>query len=301
MLGPVESPCLLMPCKPNRPCPAARNANSCLRIEENRNETQRVGIPANDLEPIRDPDHGHEQVDEAEARSTQAVRAQELRTSERLDCDDCEQGNKSAYCVRRPTGRREGPRRWLPLTRVGGSLQFGSSLPEVANRKEVRGTMADEPRESLEAVRLEKLERIAALGPTRGGSDSTATRRSPVRALAVPCRLETSATTSLARWCGLPGGSCFGAGRARSSSSTSATGPTESRSSSARSKLATGWTLVDQLDLGDLIGVDGRLGHTKTGELTVFAETTDISGQELASPARKVARSHRPEQRYRQR
>ena len=33
-----------------------------------------------------------------------------------------------------------------------------------------------------------------------------------------------------------------------------------------------GWSLVELLDLGDLIGVDGTLGYTKTGELTVFAD-----------------------------
>ncbi len=32
----------------------------------------------------------------------------------------------------------------------------------------------------------------------------------------------------------------------------------------------TGWSLAQQLDLGDLIGVDGTLGKTKMGELTIF-------------------------------
>ncbi len=32
------------------------------------------------------------------------------------------------------------------------------------------------------------------------------------------------------------------------------------------------WELSENFDLGDLIGVDGRFGRTKTGELTVFAE-----------------------------
>ena len=60
--------------------------------------------------------------------------------------------------------KARGSRQWLPLTGPGGTLQFGSRLPEVTYRKEVRGTMPDDPRESLEAVRLEKLERIANLG-----------------------------------------------------------------------------------------------------------------------------------------
>lgn len=33
-----------------------------------------------------------------------------------------------------------------------------------------------------------------------------------------------------------------------------------------------GWALAQELDLGDIIGVDGTLGLSKTGELTIFAE-----------------------------
>ncbi len=33
-----------------------------------------------------------------------------------------------------------------------------------------------------------------------------------------------------------------------------------------------GWALAQELDLGDLLGVDGTLGQTRTGELTVFAD-----------------------------
>ena len=49
-----------------------------------------------------------------------------------------------------------------------------------------------------------------------------------------------------------------------------------------------GWNLVELLDLGDLIGVDGTLGYTKTGELTVFASQPDLPVQE---PARRRPRS----------
>ena len=34
----------------------------------------------------------------------------------------------------------------------------------------------------------------------------------------------------------------------------------------------TGWALAQELDLGDLLGVDGTLGKTRMGELTIFAE-----------------------------
>src|SRR5262245_32575869 len=32
------------------------------------------------------------------------------------------------------------------------------------------------------------------------------------------------------------------------------------------------WGLAEQFDLGDIVGVDGKLAYTKTGELTIFAE-----------------------------
>jgi lysyl-tRNA synthetase class 2 len=33
-----------------------------------------------------------------------------------------------------------------------------------------------------------------------------------------------------------------------------------------------GWALAQELDLGDLVGIDGKLGTTRTGELTIFAD-----------------------------
>jgi lysyl-tRNA synthetase class 2 len=43
----------------------------------------------------------------------------------------------------------------------------------------------------------------------------------------------------------------------------------------------TGWALAQELDLGDLIGVDGTLGLTRTGELTIFAEQLTFLGKSL--------------------
>jgi lysyl-tRNA synthetase class 2 len=43
----------------------------------------------------------------------------------------------------------------------------------------------------------------------------------------------------------------------------------------------TGWALAQLLDLGDLVGVDGKLGLTKTGELTIFAGTLYVLGKSL--------------------
>jgi lysyl-tRNA synthetase class 2 len=48
-----------------------------------------------------------------------------------------------------------------------------------------------------------------------------------------------------------------------------------------------GWNLAGELDLGDLIGVDGTLGRTKTGEITVFAESLTMLGKCLLPPPEK--------------
>jgi lysyl-tRNA synthetase class 2 len=42
-----------------------------------------------------------------------------------------------------------------------------------------------------------------------------------------------------------------------------------------------GWELAGELDLGDLLGVEGKLGTTKTGELTIFADAIQILGKSL--------------------
>jgi lysyl-tRNA synthetase class 2 len=42
-----------------------------------------------------------------------------------------------------------------------------------------------------------------------------------------------------------------------------------------------GWQLAQQLDLGDIIGVDGTLGRTRRGELTVFADGLQILSKSL--------------------
>ena len=48
-----------------------------------------------------------------------------------------------------------------------------------------------------------------------------------------------------------------------------------------------GWALASELDLGDLIGVDGGLGLTRTGERTVFAEALTFLGKSLLPPPEK--------------
>jgi len=44
----------------------------------------------------------------------------------------------------------------------------------------------------------------------------------------------------------------------------------------------TGWKLTQELDLGDLLGVEGTLGKTRMGELTIFADKLTFLGKSLA-------------------
>jgi lysyl-tRNA synthetase class 2 len=47
------------------------------------------------------------------------------------------------------------------------------------------------------------------------------------------------------------------------------------------------WALSDCFDLGDLIGADGKLGRTRTGEITVFAEQIHFLTKSLLPPPEK--------------
>ncbi|MBX3441107.1 MAG: lysine--tRNA ligase [Planctomyces sp.] len=47
------------------------------------------------------------------------------------------------------------------------------------------------------------------------------------------------------------------------------------------------WTLISALDLGDVVGVDGKLRRTNTGEITVFVERLTILCKSLAQPPEK--------------
>ncbi len=59
--------------------------------------------------------------------------------------------------------------------------------------------------------------------------------------------------------------------------------------------------LASQFDLADWIGVDGRLGRTNTGELTVFAEKLHFMCKTMEPPPEKHAGLTDPELRQRQR
>lgn len=61
------------------------------------------------------------------------------------------------------------------------------------------------------------------------------------------------------------------------------------------------WEVAKLLDLGDLISVDGELGRTKTGELTIWAEDVKFLCKALLQPPEKFHGLADVEMRYRQR
>jgi len=63
----------------------------------------------------------------------------------------------------------------------------------------------------------------------------------------------------------------------------------------------TNWELTQNFDLGDLIGVEGELKRTKTGELTIFAENLFFLTKSLETPPDKHKGVQDPELRQRMR
>ncbi len=61
------------------------------------------------------------------------------------------------------------------------------------------------------------------------------------------------------------------------------------------------WAVADCFDLGDIIGVDGELRFTKTGELTIFAEKLHFLTKSLEPPPEKFKGLTDPEMRQRMR
>ncbi|MCA9230718.1 MAG: lysine--tRNA ligase [Planctomycetales bacterium] len=61
------------------------------------------------------------------------------------------------------------------------------------------------------------------------------------------------------------------------------------------------WAIVEQLDLGDLIGVDGMLGRSNTGELSIFAERIHFLTKSIETPPDKHSGLQDPELRQRMR
>src|SRR3954447_10762335 len=165
--------------------------------------------------------------------------------------------------------------------------------------------MAEESREALEAVRLEKLKRIEALGHDPWGQRFDGHRAiADVRALTVPRPEPTTGATS-----NVPGPTVRVAGRIMLRRKQGKVYFLEIRDWTERMQVfigmnqvgEAGWALAGELDLGDLIGVDGTLGYTRTGELTVFATALTFLAKSLSSPPEKWHGLTDVEQRYRNR
>jgi lysyl-tRNA synthetase class 2 len=65
--------------------------------------------------------------------------------------------------------------------------------------------------------------------------------------------------------------------------------------------LTESWQLVKLLELGDLIGVEGQLGRTRTGEITIWVEKVVLLAKSLMQPPEKWHGLADVEARYRQR
>ena len=61
------------------------------------------------------------------------------------------------------------------------------------------------------------------------------------------------------------------------------------------------WAVAECFDLGDLVGVDGELKHTRTGELTIFAEKLHFLTKSIETPPEKHKGLTDPELRQRMR
>ncbi len=69
----------------------------------------------------------------------------------------------------------------------------------------------------------------------------------------------------------------------------------------SKKALGDGWAVTRQLDLGDLIGVDGCLGTTKTAEITLWGDKLTFLTKALRPPPEKWHGLTDVEQRYRRR
>lgn len=65
--------------------------------------------------------------------------------------------------------------------------------------------------------------------------------------------------------------------------------------------LAADWEVVKLLELGDIVGVKGKLGKTKTGEITIWVEKIALLSKSLMQPPEKWHGLADVEMRYRQR
>jgi len=161
--------------------------------------------------------------------------------------------------------------------------------------------MSDEAPEGLEAVRLEKLRKIEALGIDAWGKRFDG--QQPIGEVRrIPVSQEPHQTD-------VPGPAVRVAGRIMLRRDGGRVHFLEIRDWTERIQIFLGkkqvgddgWALAQLLDLGDRVGVDGTLGYTKTGELTVFATGLTFLGKSLSPPPEKWHGLTDLEQRHRQR
>lgn len=161
--------------------------------------------------------------------------------------------------------------------------------------------MVDESHESLEAVRLEKVRKIADLGHDPWGRRFDGHQAiAQVRTLTVPEGAGSGEvhgpTVRIAGRIMLRRGQ----GKVNFLQLRDWTGAIQIFLGKNQVGDA-GWALAAELDLGDLLGVDGTLGYTKKGELTVFATGLTFLGKSLLPPPEKWHGLTDVEQRSRQR
>lgn len=148
--------------------------------------------------------------------------------------------------------------------------------------------MSDESREvqDLESVRREKLERIAALGVDPWGSRFDGhVPIAKARETALPDPADAAAAAPRVR---VAGRVMLRRGQGKVVFLTIRDWTGQIQIFLGMKQVGErGWALTQELDLGDLVGVDGTLGLTKTGELTVFAEELTFLGKSLLPPPEK--------------
>lgn len=134
----------------------------------------------------------------------------------------------------------------------------------------------------LETVRIEKLAKLEALGvdPWGGRFD----QREPIAALRAKVPPDPHATVPART-----------AGRITALRDTGKVIFIDLQDKTAKIQLFVGkkqvgdenWSIVQLLDLWDLIGVEGQLGKTRVGEITIFAEKIHFLTKTIAHPPEK--------------
>lgn len=143
--------------------------------------------------------------------------------------------------------------------------------------------MSPQKPDRLEQARIDKLEKIVALGhdPFGGRFDDHA----PIAAVRAKCPDAS----------GTPGGAVRIAGRImlRRKAGKLRFFDVADSSGSIQVLCSRGdlgeeqWELMSQFDLGDLVGIDGRMWRTDSGEISIFASQLHILTKSLAQPPEK--------------